>query len=100
MMQMSRASARSCNGDMQSAAFQPNGEVAGHNAYYDFNQRDRDSDSDRDQTGDERQAHPDRSDKPNIFEHKKLLPAWKESLAHAVFLASARKANSIALARF
>src|SRR5438034_7090737 len=33
--------------------------------------------ADRDQTGDEGQAHPDRLDKPNVFEHKKLLPTGR-----------------------
>jgi hypothetical protein len=70
---------------MEHAPFKPNGKIASDNTNQDFNQRDGDSDSDRNQTGDECQAHPDRSNKPNILEHKKLLPAWKESSAHAVF---------------
>ena len=97
-MQMSPARTRTGNADMQSAAFQTDGEITRNNTNQNFNQRDRNSRSDRDQTADERQAHPDRGYEPNVSEHKKTPSAWKESLAHAVFPVLPRKANSIAVA--
>src|SRR5207244_6003077 len=65
-----------------------------------FNQRDRNSRSDGYQTADQRKTHPNRSDEPDIFEHKKLLPAWKESLAHAVFSRTAGKGKLHCLNEF
>jgi hypothetical protein len=82
---MSRASTGTSNANMQSAALQTNGEIPGNYANENFNQRDRNSRSDGYQTADQRKTHPNRCDEPDIFEHKKLLPAWKESLARAVF---------------
>src|SRR2546430_5256686 len=78
-MQMSPARTRTGNADMQSAAFQTDGEITRNNTNQNFNQRDRNSRSDRDQTADERQAHPDRGYEPNVSEHKKTPSAWKES---------------------
>src|SRR6266536_4640000 len=98
-MQMSRARTRTGNADMQSAAFQTDGEITRNNANQNFNQRDRNSRSDRDQTADERQAHPDRGDKPNVLEHEKLLPLGRSHQLTRFSRRSAGMANSIALDR-
>src|SRR6266571_3218149 len=58
--------------DLKISAFEPDGDIAGHYADQNFNQRDRDSGPNGNQTAGQRQPHPHRSNEPDVLRHKLL----------------------------
>jgi hypothetical protein len=98
-MQLASTRARSCNADVQRPTFQPHRDIAGNNANQNFNQRDRNSCPDQDQTRKQRKPHPNRSDKPDIFEHNKTPSCLEGVISSRGFPSrrfSVQTANSIA----
>src|SRR6266446_7328899 len=94
-MQLSAAGLRSSQTDLQCAALKTDRQISSNQTDQNLDKRHRDPGADGNQAGNQRQAHPDTSNEPNIVKHNDSF-LLQESSAQVRFFLSRRKANSIA----